>query len=652
MMQFLELLINSCDFFMIIVFVLGLIAINLIILCCPDSNSDQFNNEYDKQNSNKDNEKILEDNINDEIKNIAKLDSLEIISRIDKLGAKFDMNAYNTLLQTCIIQGRIDEFRMLIYDINGTMPIKPTLKTFNHILRFLNDHLEKNEHKNFPDAERCLTKMRIFDIYPTNETYNLILKLYSTLNYHELVLGYFESMNSKYDLKPDETTYCILINHLKNCLRKQEYLSYIEEIEQYIIEYIETINEVLLEDFIEMCQDYNNIEKIQRVLDALAKSNKKLPITTYKKLEDICKENKMYDKMMYIYHQIKNDKDPQTIDVIRNILITLAKCDKLKYIKQMYNEINELDISILNSTSYIALICAFAKKNKFNMTYGIFLQMKSQLNQAPNLLVYNNLLNCCVKSKKYKEMERIIQDLEGIEANMITYSTIIKGLCDNHKIEKALEIYHLVKSKGLTIDTILYNTLLDGISQLESSIRTKSLGVLILDMKKGEIPYTDGTYNILLKIYCKADDLSHTMETFLEMIEKKITPSIISCTRIIQLLIRKNAQDVMSFYKEIIKLGVKPDSTFYTLSIGRALEFMNYKLAAEILCESIDENERLSNNIYKNVINAILNDNEFDFNGRVHLLNKIYNYTVVNKVQMKRDIIEKMLFQISQYYYP
>ena len=170
MMQFLELLINSCDFFMIIVFVLGLIAINLIIICCPDSNSDQFNNEYDKQNSNKDNEKILEDNINDEIKNIAKLDSLEIISRIDKLGAKFDMNAYNTLLQTCIIQGRIDEFRMLIYDINGTMPIKPTLKTINHILRFLNDHLEKNEHKDFPDAERCLTKLGILDIYPTMKT--------------------------------------------------------------------------------------------------------------------------------------------------------------------------------------------------------------------------------------------------------------------------------------------------------------------------------------------------------------------------------------------------------------------------------------------------------------------------------------------------
>ena len=73
--------------------------------------------------------------------------------------------------------------------------------------------------------------------------------------------------------------------------------------------------------------------------------------------------------------------------------------------------------------------------------------MKNDPNAPPNTVTYNTMLECCIQCQNYEKMKAIFTEClenksQKQSADLVSYSTYIKGLCKFLKIKEALRIYN------------------------------------------------------------------------------------------------------------------------------------------------------------------------------------------------------------------
>merc|ERR1719464_1560031 len=86
-----------------------------------------------------------------------------------------------------------------------------------------------------------------------------------------------------------------------------------------------------------------------------------------------------------------------------------------------------------------------------------------------SLATYNALIDACARNVEMTRVPDLLEEMSslGINPNIVTYCTILKGYCNEHSIEKALELLEdMKKTMEFQPDEITYNTLLDGCARM------------------------------------------------------------------------------------------------------------------------------------------------------------------------------------------
>ena len=83
----------------------------------------------------------------------------------------------------------------------------------------------------------------------------------------------------------------------------------------------------------------------------------------------------------------------------------------------------------------------------------------------PNVVTYNTLIDGLCKEGKIDKAVDILHDMisKGHEPNVVTYNILINGLCKKGEIDKAVDILHDMISKECEPNVVTYNTLIDGL---------------------------------------------------------------------------------------------------------------------------------------------------------------------------------------------
>merc|ERR1712032_1526202 len=162
-------------------------------------------------------------------------------------------------------------------------------------------------------------------------------------------------------------------------------------------------------------------------------------------------------------------------EIVYGCLLNCAvKCSKFDQIKKIWEEMKEKSIEP-NCIIYSILIKAYNKMKLYDTALDIFEQISHEGKINSNIVIYNAVLDVCVESKnleKLKEIYEYIKSMSNIcptfpKPNLITYSTIIKGFAKSQKMEDALELYETLKTQQVEFDEVLFNTLIDGLLELE-----------------------------------------------------------------------------------------------------------------------------------------------------------------------------------------
>ncbi|CAD7967211.1 unnamed protein product [Amoebophrya sp. A25] len=158
-----------------------------------------------------------------------------------------------------------------------------------------------------------------------------------------------------------------------------------------------------------------------------------------------------------------------------------------------------------NTILYTTLMKGYGMARNLDGAIGLFNEMKAE--QVPvNTITFNSMIDVAVRAHDCGKAEELYQELEqtaGIEPDLITYSTLIKGFCQLGDLNKALHYMALLKGRGLYPDELVFNSLLDGCVKANDL----STGLALFDEMKDEAAAggigqpSHVTYQILVRLY-------------------------------------------------------------------------------------------------------------------------------------------------------
>ncbi|KAF2309091.1 hypothetical protein GH714_000416 [Hevea brasiliensis] len=186
----------------------------------------------------------------------------------------------------------------------------------------------------------------------------------------------------------------------------------------------------------------------------------------------------------------------------------------------------------------------------------------------------------------------------GMDPDIVTFNTLINGLCIEGKINGAVDFFNDMVARGGLVsnaqsiikimiqagvepDAVSYNSLMDGYclrSQLDEAIQ-------IFDLMVHNGIVDAFSYNILINGYCKSKRIDEAMQLFDEMTQKGFLPDTITYTTLIQGLWNAGKPGTAHvLFKNMFSHGNQPDIiTFSTFldglckqgNIGEALMLFN-----------------------------------------------------------------------------
>jgi len=182
-------------------------------------------------------------------------------------------------------------------------------------------------------------------------------------------------------------------------------------------------------------------------------------------------------------------------------------------------------------------------------------------------------------------LPKIMDDIKasGNKPNVITYSTMLKGHCQNGNIQGAFKILEQMRSDDqLKPDEITYNSLLDGCAQ--NNLFDEGLKLLDQMQREGVHP-SNFTLSILVKLMNRARRLDRAFSIVEEISTKyKFTPNVHVYGNLVQACCsNQQIPRGLNVLEEMVHKRVTPDSRTYTILIRSSISRGMFDQAAGLI---------------------------------------------------------------------
>lgn len=188
------------------------------------------------------------------------------------------------------------------------------------------------------------------------------------------------------------------------------------------------------------------------------------------------------------------------------------------------------------------------------------------LNCPPTIRCLNSLLQACVKSERFDEVERLFQDLPvklSLKPDLVTYNILIGAYCRMGSVDRALSKIDEIFEKGLEPEPITFTPLL--LFYYRSGRFNEGDSVWDLMESKNVSPNAT-SYHIRLHAMVSHEKLADAIELFADMEKKNVEPDVYCYNVLIFASCKKgDAEEAKRWYQKLVTSNSSPD--FMTMSM-------------------------------------------------------------------------------------
>lgn len=562
----------------------------------------------------------------------------------------------NELLESYLCTKQLDRAEVLFAKIrSGSADTRADVATYNTYLRVLVENARAG-NAGRGKTEELLREMESAGIEANVMTYNCLIELEIVGKDSKGVWNWFGKM----PMEPDVITFSHLLSWLKdnsNAVPEEQTQKFYTALYSYVQKESLHLNEDLIVLIIDECIRASGRCK-KPILDAIlthfVSQKLLLSFSCYGKLFTYFAQTKNIDKIIELHSQMEiYDLKPNEV-TCGCLLEAYLSCGRIDKVIEFY-ESPSLVIKPFNVIIYTILVRAYAKTKSFRKIMELYKKVKAENTMQLNLIAYNTLLDCCVQCEQYGVMEEILREMieesksrkgeDSLVPDIITYSTIIKGLCKSQQFEKALKLYQEMKVKKMKLDEVVFNLLLNGCVKHKGAHKVAM--ELIEDMKQHSIPCSKYTYSILIKLYMKTNDIAKILEIYEEMKSRNVVPGVVVYTCLLQACIKaKVIVKAIEIFGDMRIQGIIPDQVAYNTMVNGCVYSGKLQNGCDALCEAMQRNVRLADDIYDNVLRNLLTYKHMSPLQKQQYATVVCNYVALNGVKVNQEHYYQVLNQL------
>lgn len=254
--------------------------------------------------------------------------------------------------------------------------------------------------------------------------------------------------------------------------------------------------------------------------------------------------------------------------------------------------------NVINAVIYGTVLKGFSHQKKFGRVWAVYQEMLVEKMDF-SIVTYNTLVDACARCGEVCRVPTLLEDMDrhNVEPNLITYSAILKGYCQDGKLDKAFELLESMRqTTKFKPDEIMFNSLLDGCARQGLWDRGISL---LEEMEQVGIKPSNFTLSILVKLASRSKRLDAAFDLSAAIATKyrfKLNVHVFS-NLVHACVNHKDLPRATGVLERMLRERVRPDVRTYSLLLKGLIAAGERKEAAGVLRVALglpDAHERLA----------------------------------------------------------
>ncbi|KAF0911918.1 hypothetical protein E2562_012742 [Oryza meyeriana var. granulata] len=228
------------------------------------------------------------------------------------------------------------------------------------------------------------------------------------------------------------------------------------------------------------------------------------------------------------------------------------------------------------------LVAAFSSAGQFGKVSQT-LHLMIATGTVPDTVIYQRIMHWLFFHRMGSEALRVFNEikLRGYDVDVVTYTTVIDGLCKMARIDEARRIWNEMVDKGMEPNEYTYCSLVDyygksGDFEMARKVYDEMLGK---GLKESTV-----SCNIMVAGFCIHGRVDEALGMFEEMAKKGIQHDVITYNTLLQGLCKVGRLgEAIQVYEQLLLSGLEPSVSTFTPLIDTMCEEGQVDAAVELL---------------------------------------------------------------------
>lgn len=394
--------------------------------------------------------------------------------------------------------------------------------------------------------------------------YNRLMSTLRDSGELEAALELFDQMQQK-KIRPTEATYTIVLNICGM-------LGDLNRVERYYEQLKSTpgleLNHYIYSSMIDACVKCGSFERANKILEEMRKQGLKPTVGIYTSMINGC--------------ALMTEKDTSVADLCTSLLLTMRS----------------LNIS-LNRVTYATAMKVYCMCQRRHMALDLLQEMQNQ-NISRDIVIYSTLLKgFSTKPADPHTCLQLFQQMkkDRIYPNSYIFGLILRACCMERDSETAMRLLDEMTKLGLKPNGVIYNSVLHAHmrsrSPEENAIDLANCEALLERMQSEGVAPTSYTFNTMIKLCAKANELQKGLDYFEEMKQQNIPSTVVTYTTLIGLYTqlgnpedpKKYLEPCFAILEEMEEKSVRLDQRVFVALLAACRRARDAKTASEVIAK-------------------------------------------------------------------
>nr|AYM00784.1 pentatricopeptide repeat protein [Salvia miltiorrhiza] len=336
------------------------------------------------------------------------------------------------------------------------------------------------------------------------------------------------------------------------------------------------------------------------------------------------------------------------------LLRSLCRANLVDFAKTVYDYMRA-DRIVPDKSLLDYLVTSFSHAGKFGVAEDILIaraELCNHRDETVNPFVYNKFLSLLISRNQVDKAvlfftSRMLK-LRGFRPDNFTFNIVMRGMCLTGKVDKAFELFDVMRSFGCYPDLVTYNTLINGLCRVGNADRAQEL--LREIQCRCEFSPDVVSYTSVISGYCKSGKMEDAATLFHEMIDRGIRPNLFSFNVVIDGFGKKgDIASALKIYERMVSSHVRPDVVTLTSLIEGHSRVGDMDQCMKLLDEMNKRNVSPNAYAFSIIINGLCKGNRLNeacsllrqLNGRKDIIPQPFIYNPVIDVLCKAGKIDE-----------